>query len=111
MGSALIPQKFVTLKNSSGLVAGYAEGFMEIQKFFHSMNHAELCGSVVFSQYNANDIADGSVGNGGVTAVTANTGSTSYRNGFAIAQNLETYSQRNDVMINGLNTLSSQTFF
>jgi len=108
VGSALIPQKFITLKSSSGLVAGYGEGFLELQKSLHALNHAELSGNLPFTYYNVNDAVDATAG---ITAITTNTTADSFKNGFCIAQNLETYSQRNDVLINGLNTLSSQTFF
>ena len=120
LGSLLIPQKYVVLKNSSattGSVGGYGEAFMELQKFFHSMNQPEYSGSLPFSYYNVADnaTADASVGQGGIVAPTgANTAATqvfTYKQGFAIAQNLETYSQKSDVIISGMNTLSAQTFF
>ena len=81
---------------------------MEILKSFHSLNHAELCGVISNIMYNTNDVGDAP---SGVNAVTGYSGANSFQNGFCIAQNLETYSQKNDVLINGLNTLSSQTFF
>ena len=109
VGSALIPQKYVTLKSSTGLVAGYAEAFMEIQKSFHSLSHTELTGSITPGVYSTADVADATVGSGGVTA--PNTGTNSFLNAFAIAQELETYANKSDVMISGLNTLSAQTFF
>ncbi len=34
-----------------------------------------------------------------------------YKNGFVIAQELESFAQRSDVMLAGMNTLSSQVFF
>ena len=75
------------------------------------MNHPEYAGCFSFSQFNVADnaTADTSVANGGIANIS--TGATSYLNAFAIGQNLETYSQKNDVIINGLNTLSSQVFF
>jgi hypothetical protein len=75
------------------------------------MNHPEYVGCFPFAQFNVADnaTADTSVSCGGVVA--PNTGSNSYLNAFAIGQNLETYSQKSDVIINGLNTLSSQVFF
>ena len=70
-----------------------------------------MAGAFSFSQFNVADnaTADTTVANGGVSV--PNTGATSYLNAFAIGQNLETYSQKDDVIINGLNTLSSQVFF
>jgi len=111
IGANLIPQKYVQLINSNGTIRSFAEAYMEIQKMFHSMNHPEFSGCFPFSGFNIADnaSADTSVGGGGVKV--PNTGSTSYGNCFAIGQNLETYSQKDDVIINGLNTLSSQIFF
>jgi hypothetical protein len=108
VGSALIPSRPITLKNSSGLVAGYGEGFQEIQKMFHALNHTEIVGACTFSQYNTNDVADANVGAGGVQAVQTTV--DSYKNSFAMGIDLETYSNREDIMISGLNTLSAQTF-
>ena len=110
VGSALIPQKYVTLKNSN-LVFGYGEGFMEIQKSFHSINHPEFASAVGIDQFNVADIADTNVGGAGITAVGSNLTTTSYKNAFAIAQELETYAQKSDVLLSGYNTLSAQTFF
>ena len=109
VGSALIPQKFVTLKSSTGLVAGYGEAFMEIQKSWHSLSHAELTGCIGQGVYSTADVADTSVGGTGIT--TPSTASSSHQNAFAIAQELETYANKTDVLISGLNTLSAQTFF
>lgn len=111
VGANLLPQKYVQLINSNGTIRGFAEAYMEIQKMFHSMNHPEMAGAFTFSQFNVADnaTADTTVANGGVNV--PNTGATSYLNAFAIGQNLETYSQKDDVIINGLNTLSSQVFF
>jgi hypothetical protein len=111
VGANLVPQKYVQLINSNGTIKGFAEGYMEIQKLFHSMNHPEFSGAFGFAGYNVadNSTADTSVAGSGV--VVPNTTSSSYINSFAIGQNLETYSQKNDVIINGMNTLSSQVFF
>jgi hypothetical protein len=65
-------------------------------------------GACTFSQYNTNDVADANVGAGGVQAVQTTV--DSYKNSFAMAIDLETYSNREDIMISGLNTLSAQTF-
>ena len=43
--------------------------------------------------------------------IAPSTGSTSYANGFIIAQELETFCQRGDVLLSGMNTLGSQVFF
>lgn len=110
LGSALIPTKYVTLANAGGLVASYAEGFMEIQKAFHSLGNTDMTGSLAFDFYNVADVAENAVtGNGGV--VGKSTAANSFKNGFAIAQELETYANRSDTLLSGTNTLSQQTFF
>ena len=108
VGSALYPSRPVTLKNSSGLVAGYAEGFNEIMKAFHSLNQIEMSGACSFAQFNVNDAADTTVGAGGVTAFQ--TAANSFNNAFSLGIDLETYANREDIIISGMNTLSSQTF-
>jgi hypothetical protein len=109
LGSLLIPQKYVTLKNSSVTTAGYAEGFQEVMKYFHSTNHPELSGVMAFPNFHVANTADTTVGSGGVIAPS--TGANSWKNGFLIGQNFETYAQKGDVIISGVNTLSAQTFF
>ena len=87
--------------------------FFEIQKFFHSTNHPELTGCLPFNYYHVADssTADTTVGFGGVRAplLTADAAGlalalTTNRQAFALAINLETYSQRSDVIISGVKT-------
>lgn len=106
VGSYLLPQKPVNLINSN-TTGGYAEGFAEVQKSWHSLNHAEYASSMTYSTYNTGDVADTTCG---ITAPAASA-LNSYQNGFAIAQELETFAQRSDVMLSGMNTLSYQIFF
>ena len=123
LGSLVVPQKNIILKSSSGNIGGYSEAFFEIQKFFHSTNHPKLIGCLPFNYYHVADssTADTSVGFGGVLAPLLTSGAiadaaglalalTTNRQAFALAI-LETYSQRSDVIISGVNTLSQQTFF
>ena len=65
VGSYLLPNKSVTLKNTS-TTYGYAEAFAELQRSFHSLNHAEYSGQIDFTLYNVADTADTTVGGGGV---------------------------------------------
>ena len=104
-----MPSKPVLLKSSTGAVAGYAEAFTEIQKSFHSMNHAELTGCVAQAIYQTADIADASVGGSGVVA--PNIGVDSHKNAFAIAIEMESYANKSDVILSGTNLLSQQLFF
>ena len=108
VGSYLLPNKSVTLKNTS-TTYGYAEAFAELQRAFHSLNHNEFAGQIPFDLYHVADTADTTVGSQGV--VVGNTTTDSNKNAFAIAIELELWNQRSDVMLSGMNTLSQQLFF
>ena len=108
IGSYLLPNKSVTLQNTSSTY-GYAEAFAELQRAFHSLNHNEFAGQIPFDLYHVADTADSTVTSTGVVA--AYTTSNSYKNAFAIAIELELWNQRSDVMLSGMNTLSQQVFF
>jgi hypothetical protein len=106
VGSAIVPSKNVTLIN--GLLCGsFAEGYMETQRSWHSVNSAANAGCLPSTYYNVSDTA---VTNTQITA-SVGVGANSSRNGFVIAQELESFAQRSDVILSGLNTLSSQVFF
>ena len=79
----------------------------------HSLNNASYGSSLGIISYQVADAADTSVGDGGTNngVIAPSTGSTSYANGFIIAQELETFCQRGDVLLSGMNTLGSQVFF
>ena len=106
IGSALIPQKSVNLENTN-TTGGYAEAFAEIQRAFHSLDTPGNASSLIFSNYNISDQSSNTLT--GVTAVSG--GASSYGNAFAIAQELESFAQRSDLLLSGMNTLSSQVFF
>ena len=109
VGPYLIPNKPVTLISSQ--VGGFAEGYMEIIRSLHGLSHADVGNSIAFDQFNVIDgTAVATVGNGGLLQA-GHTLTTSARNAFAIAQELELWSQRADVLISGMNTLASQVFF
>ena len=108
IGAYIIPQKSVNLINAS-TTGGYGEGFIELQKAWHALNHPEYASSLPFNLYNVADAADTTVGNGGVTV--GGSTSLSINNAFALATELETFAQRNDVLLSGMNTLASQVFF
>ena len=63
--------------------------------------------------YNVCDNVPAGYVNTGITGCAANTSKTinSYNNGFAIATELELFAGRSDILVSGLNTLSSQIFF
>jgi len=112
IGSLLVPQKPVTLINAN-TTAGYAEAYAEAMRALHSLNNASYGASIGILQYQVADAADATVGDGGTTSgvVAVNTGANSYKNGFIICQELETFCQRGDVLLSGMNTLGSQIFF
>ena len=114
VGSLIIPQKYVNVQNSAN-TGGYAEAFAEIQKSFHALNHSEYSGSIGSILYQVCDLSDNTVGGGvsdGTSAVLApNTGANSYLNAFSLSAELESFAQRNDTILSGLNCLGSQIFW
>jgi hypothetical protein len=109
VGSLIVPQKPVVLSNA-GSTGGYAEAAIEIQKAFHGLNNSMFSGSCPIAVFNASDISDNTIGNGS-TILTAATGASSHTNGFAISTELESFSNRNDTLLSGINTLGSNIFF
>jgi hypothetical protein len=111
IGSSIIPQKPIDLYNIS-TCGGYAQAFAEVMKSWHAINHCEYGTTIGFPEYNVADAAIGLdqviVGLGGTNAAGA---LSTYQNSFAIAQELESFAQRGDVLISGLNTNSSTVFF
>jgi hypothetical protein len=99
-GSLIVPSKSVNLKN------GYSEGFMELQRAFHSINNAEFCGSFGAFSYYVGDVEDTTIGdvNSKSTVSAPLDSEYSYQNGFAIAQELESFAQRSDQILSGMNT-------
>jgi hypothetical protein len=79
---------------------------MEIQRTLHSIGSPELSGCVPLAYYNVADAVDASG-----QVVVASTAHASYKNAFAIAQELESIANRSDIILAGLNTLNLQTFF
>jgi hypothetical protein len=106
IGSFLVPQKPITLVNSSS-TGSFAEAFMETLRSFHALNNYLVSTSIPIAYYNVNDAAlsDGSI----VTAVSTTT--NSYKNAFALGLELESFALRNDVLLSGMNTLSTNVFF
>jgi hypothetical protein len=117
VGSALLPAKYVVLENSTNTGA-YAEAFMELQKTFHSISSPENASVLPANIYNV-----GASGTSSATVLLTPATSTtvgvfapstkdlSYRNGFLIGQELESFALRSDVLLSGYNTLSQNIFF
>ena len=109
IGSAIIPSKAVYLE-SAGNTGGYGEAYAELLKSWHALHAISSSTALTSEIYN---VADATVTNCPQIAVgtAANQTSNSYLNGFVIAQELESFAQRSDVLLSGMNTLSSQVFF
>lgn len=104
LGSLLVPQKPVSL------VSGYAEAFAELQRSFHGLANNLFSGSVQSTVFNVAETADTTVADGTyVVALSADGGS--HKNGFALSQELESFSNRNDTILSGVNCLGSSIFF
>jgi hypothetical protein len=105
IGGSVVPNKQVYLKNTNN-TGGYAEGFSEVLRAWHSLASPDGCSSLRADYYNVNDTAISS------TAVTAlSTTLNSHKNGFVIAQELEVFSNRNSLLLSGINTLGVNSYF
>jgi hypothetical protein len=105
----------VILSNSNN-TGCYSEAFCEVVRSFHSLTAPQNSSGITATFYNTQDgVTD--AGTGGGTSATiggvtnASTLLNSYLNGFAIGQELESWSNRSDILISGMNTLASQIFF
>jgi hypothetical protein len=105
VGSSIIPNKPVNLDNAN-TTGNYSEAFAELLRAWHSLNNLYISTQLNQPYYNVGDIA---LTNTNVVAI--NTGANSYKNGFVIAQELESFSNKTDVLLSGMNTLSSNVFF
>ena len=104
LGSLLCPQKPVNL------TSGFAESFAELQRSFHGLSNNLFSGSIQSTVYNVAETADATVGDGSYV-IQLQADANSYKNGFAIAQELESFSNRNDTILSGINCLGSSIFF
>ena len=105
IGGSVVPNKMVYLNNINS-TGGYAEGFSEVLRAWHSLASPDGCSSLRADYYNVNDAAISG------TAVTAlSTTLNSHKNGFVIAQELEVFSNRNSLLLSGINTLGVNSYF
>ena len=104
IGSAIVPNKAINLE-AYGNTGGYSEAYAELLKSWHAL-HATSHSSSLTVEYN---VADAAIADCPQIAIA--TAFNSYKNGFVIAQELESFAQRSDVLLSGMNTLSSQVFF
>jgi hypothetical protein len=118
-GAFIIPNKPITLQqggnSGSRTTAGYAEGYAEIVKSFHSLNSAWMSSGCDSAAYNVADSADVTVGGGAGSTLglvtLGSSGANSYLNAFAIAQEMEVFPNRGDIMVSGFNSLNCQIYF
>ena len=116
VGAYLVPQRFITLQNATN-TGGCGEAFIELQKAFHGVNRPEMCTGLNFQSYNCTDLATADTTVGGIAATglpliaATSLGANSYKYGFAIAQEMESFAQKDGLLLSGMNTLTSQVFW
>lgn len=115
IGAFLVPNKPVTIQSNASSGSGYGEAFAELLKSFHAFSAPQYASGISADGYNVADVADPTVGGGSSATVGLVTAyqktNLSFQNAFAIAQELESYSNRSSVMLSGVNCLGQQTFF
>jgi hypothetical protein len=102
--------------NNSNNTGSYSEAYCEVVRSFHSLTAPQYSSGINFTYYNSQDAATDATTGGGASSTSggvtqATTALNSYQNAFAIAQELESWAQRSDILISGMNTLASQIFF
>jgi hypothetical protein len=102
-GAQLIPSRPVILEGNN--VAGYAEGFEELVKAWHSISSPRDT-QITLATYN---VADSAISGTPVTAYNAI--ATGFNNAFAIGQELEGFANKDSLLMSGLNTLQQNVFF
>ena len=105
IGGSIIPNKMVTLRNDN-TTGGFAEAYCEVAKTFHGLNNLQYDQMIGAAYYNVWDQAAAS----NLPITQFQTGANSFANGFAIAQELEVYSTRNDIILHGINTIGQNIF-
>lgn len=105
VGGTMIPNKMVVLRNDA-TTAGFAEAYVEVLKSFHGLNNLLYSQLVGAAEYNIWDQAASST----LGIASPFTTNLSYDNAFCIAQELEVYTSRNDVILQGINTIGQNIF-
>jgi hypothetical protein len=118
ISGGLIPAKQCILE-SAGTTGGYAEGAIMIQESFHSLGSPDLAPGVNLTFYNVRDTAaiagtpvivmpNAATTQAAAAPAVVSTGATS---AFALGIELETFSNKSDVIISGINTLADNVYF
>jgi hypothetical protein len=117
VGAYMVPQRAVTLYSLSN-TGGAGEGFAELTKSWHAFNKPDATSGIPYNQYNVVDlaVADPTIGGMGaagqiVPVAGVNLLANSHQNAFMIAQDFEAFANKTDILLSGMNTLSSQIFF
>lgn len=106
IGSALIPAKFVVQENANS-TGGYGETYAEIVRSFHALSAGGNCAGIDATQFNVRDATALT----GTPVKAMETTTNSFKNAYAIALEMEGFSNRSDLIICGMNTLSQQVYF
>lgn len=99
MGSLMVPQYPITLKNAN-TTGAYGEGFMNTVVASNKLS-TMTAPSIPFAQYNVADAADATCDVSQYSTTTS-----SYLNAFALAQEFESFANSSSVILNGSNTLN-----
>lgn len=118
ISGGLIPAKQCILEGTSN-TGGYAEGAIMLQESFHSLASPDLAPGVSATIYNVRDAAAIAL-QGIIVMPNSDTAqaagppaviSTGGQAGFALGIELETFSNKADVIISGINTLADNVYF
>ena len=111
IGSYMYPQRPIRLWSAVANVGGYAEALTENIRSFHSLSSLIGTGLTV-NEFNVADSVDLTTGvRAAPITIDVATGNLTYLNGFSTAIELETYSNRNSVILSGMNCVSTNIFF
>jgi hypothetical protein len=106
VGMYQYPQKQITL--SSTTTGGYSEGLIELLKCFHPISSTSLNSSFSRVNYNCAHTVDDTCD---VAAYSETTAYATHAFAFAIGVDLQTIAGRDDVIMSGISTQNSNTFF
>lgn len=104
IGQVTVPNRPVSLINA-GIVGGFSEGYMSVQRALHSVNSVDCEGVYTAAGFN---VAQAAIANTLVTAIPAVTVSSTPS--FCFAQELESVAHKTSTLVAGMNTLSTNVF-
>jgi hypothetical protein len=103
IGGGIVPNKPVILYNPN-TTGGYSEGILELIKAFGVLNTPASTSSLRSDYYNVAKTATPQQG-------AVKVGTTDSTSAFAIGAEFNSFSGKNDVLLSGINTLSTNCFF